>query len=522
MDKTIKINLAGILFQIEDDAYKVLRDYLQAINSRLRNIPGGNETIDDIEARIAEIFQSQKGLSGIISKENVDAMVSIIGKPEDFEHGDSFTDSYIPGTQRRRLYRDPGNTIISGVSGGIGAYLNIDPVWIRVLFILFTLLYGIGFFVYIALWIALPSAVTDSQKRELYGEHYNTRSTIKAEKQKNGSYASVSSSSGNEKVKDVGNALNEVFRAIGSFFFIFFRILVIIIGVAFVLTGFASLLALIMAFFFNYPVFFSADSYNASVLYLPDFLNLIINPSLTPWIFVLAFIIVALPLLALIYWGLKMVFWFHVRDFGLSLAALVLWVLSISALVLILFNQGISFAESGQKNEQIIMDQHYDTLYLKVDRKISDLNFNKEITMPGTDYSLYINDKDNELYGRPTIRMGESEDRTAKIEVRKYSHGKTKKEAVTKAESLIYNCRISKDTIFVNEYFDIPTKTRWTAAEIRIELMLPAGTAVWIDKNSQDLFQDWVNNGIHSWDLGNKYWIWTEEGLEEKLPVRSK
>jgi phage shock protein PspC (stress-responsive transcriptional regulator) len=522
MDKTIKINLAGILFQIEDDAYKVLREYLQAINGRLGNIPGGNETIDDIEARIAEIFQSQKGLSGIISKENVEAMIAIIGKPEDFEHGESYTEAHISGTYRRHLYRDPDNTIISGVSGGIGAYLNIDPVWIRVLFILFTLFYGIGFFVYIALWIALPNAVTDSQKRELYGEHYNTRSTVKAEKQKNGSYTTISYNTGNEKVKNVGNALNEVFRAIGSFFFIFFRIIVIIIGVAFVLAGFAFLLALIMAFFFRYPVFFSTDSFNASVLYLPDFLNLIISPSLTPWIFVLTFIIVALPLLALIYWGLKMVFWFHVRDFALSLAALVLWVLSISALVLILFNQGISFAESGQKNEQIIMDHHYDTLYLKVDRRISDLKFNKEISMPGADYSLYINEKDNELYGRPHIKLGESEDRTARIEVNKYSHGKTKKEAVTKAESLTYNYRISNDTIFVNEYFDIPTITRWTAADIKIELMLPIGTAIWIDKNSEDLFHDYVSNGIHSWELGDKYWIWTAEGLIENLPVRSK
>lgn len=522
MDKTIKVNLAGILFHIEEGAYKVLRDYLQAINGRFRNIPGGNETIDDIEARIAEIFQSQKGLSGIISKENVEAMISIIGNPEDFEHGESPTESHISDTHRRRLYRNPDNTIISGVSGGIGAYLNIDPVWIRVLFILFTLFYGIGFFVYIALWIALPNAVTDSQKRELYGEHYYSRSTMKPEKQKNGSGASISYNADNEKVKNVGNALNEVFRAIGRFFFIFFRIIVIIIGVAFILAGFALLLAFIMAFFFRYPGFFPTDSFNASVLYLPDLLNLIISPSLTPWIIALTFIIVALPLLALIYWGLKMIFWFHVNDFGLSLAALVLWVLSISALVFLLFNQGISFAESGRKNEQIIMDKHYDTLYLKVDRKISDLKFNKEISMPGADYSLYINEKDNELYGRPHIRMGESEERTARIEVSKYSHGKTKKEAVTKAESLIYNYRITNDTIFVNEYFDIPTKTRWTAADIKIELMLPEGTVIWIDKNSADLFHDYVDNGVHSWELGDKYWIWTAEGLKEKLPVRSK
>ena len=61
MDKTININLAGTLFQIDEEAYRILRDYLQAINNRFRNVQGGDETIEDIESRIAEIFQSQKG-----------------------------------------------------------------------------------------------------------------------------------------------------------------------------------------------------------------------------------------------------------------------------------------------------------------------------------------------------------------------------------------------------------------------------------------------------------------------------
>ena len=522
MDKTIKINLAGILFQIDENAYQVLRDYLQAINTCFKNIPGGNETIDDIEARIAEIFQSQKGLSGNISKENVEAVISIIGKPEDFEHGESTPESTVHGTHRRRLYRNPEDTIISGVSGGIGAYLNMDPVWIRILFILFTLFYGIGFFVYIALWIALPGAITDSQKRELHGENYNTRSARRTNVQKNSSFVSKPQSTGNERVNGVGNAFNEIFMAIGKFFYIFFRIIVIIIGISFVLAGFASLLAFIMVMFFRYPAFLSADSFNASVLFLPDFLNLFINSSLTPWIIAMMFIIIALPLLALVYWGLKMIFWFHVRDFVLSLVALVLWVLSISALVLLLFNQGISFAESGRKNEQLIMEQRYDTLYLKVDRKISDLKFDKELTIPGGSYSLYINENDREIYGRPHLRIGDSSDRTTRIEVSRYSNGRTRKEAVEKAESLIYSYRLSNDTILVNEYFNIPTKYKWAGADINMELLLPKGTVIWIDKNSEDLFSDYVNNGIHSWELGDKYWTWSEGRPEEKVPPESK
>ena len=68
MDKTININIAGTLFQIDEEAYRILRDYLQAINNRFRNVQGGHETVEDIESRIAEIFQSQKGLAGTISE----------------------------------------------------------------------------------------------------------------------------------------------------------------------------------------------------------------------------------------------------------------------------------------------------------------------------------------------------------------------------------------------------------------------------------------------------------------------
>ena len=72
------------------------------------------------------------------------------------------------------MYRNPDDTIISGVCGGIGAYLNTDPVLFRILFVLFTATFGIGFFIYLALWIALPLANTDSRKREMYGKSYQS------------------------------------------------------------------------------------------------------------------------------------------------------------------------------------------------------------------------------------------------------------------------------------------------------------------------------------------------------------
>ena len=522
MDKTIKINLAGILFQIEEDAYHILRDYLQAINRRFQNVPGGNETIDDIESRIAEIFQSQQGFAGIISKENVEAMIGIIGNPEDFDHGENLEGSSAPYTHKRRLYRNPDETIISGVCGGIGGYLNIDPVWIRVLFILFAVFYGVGFFVYIALWIALPKAITDIQQRELFGDNY--RSEVSREKYTKASYSKTNlhENRNDDGVTRAGNAFNEIFGAIGNGFYIFFRIILIIIGLSFVLAGFASLLVFIAAFFFRYPGFISIDFVDTNLFYLPDFLNFILNPSVTPWIMILTSVIVVLPLFALIYWGIKMIFWFRVSDGVVSLIALILWVLSISALVLILFNQGISFAETGSKTENIVIDNPPDTLYLKVSSKVSDLKFDKEITLPGNEYSLYINEYKNEIFSRPRIRLRDSENNSAILTIKKHSNGRVRKEAVEKAESLVYNYKVSNDTIYLDEYYNIPTKYKWTGAYINIDLYLPEGTVIWFDKNSEDMFHDYVSNGIYSWEIGDKYWIWTEEGLKEDHPVRAK
>ena len=56
----------------------------------------------------------------------------------------------------KRLYRSEKNKVIAGVCGGMGEYFNIDPVWIRLLFILFTLIYFSGIFLYVIAWLIIP------------------------------------------------------------------------------------------------------------------------------------------------------------------------------------------------------------------------------------------------------------------------------------------------------------------------------------------------------------------------------
>jgi phage shock protein PspC (stress-responsive transcriptional regulator) len=519
MDKKIKINLAGTLFQIDEGAYQILRDYLQAINNRFTNIDGGLETIEDIEARIAEIFQSQKGLTGVIEKENVEKMISIIGKPEDFDLNEPEAGSPGYTYRRKRLYRNPDDSIIGGVSGGIGAYLNTDPVLFRILFILFTIFFGVGFFIYIALWIALPPANTDARKREMHGDSFQSS---REQNRKTATYTSEppSYTTGYYNTSRVGNAFNEVFRAIVKVFYIIIRISLIIIGISLVLTGFMIIVSFVMIFIFKYSGSFSIDAFDLNLVYLPDFLNYIVNPAATPWILALILVVLALPLLALIYWGVKMIFWFRAKDGILSLSGLVLWVMSLTALALILFNEGISFAETSGSSSKKILAHTPDTLYITAVKKVSGLRFTKEFSLKEKGYYVFINEENSELYTRPVMKVNRSDDEIIQIEIRKRSSGRSQTEALKKSEELIYNYEINCDTLFLDEYFTIPSERKWSADYIGISLSIPTGTVIKPDRPSFNLIHPGFSNepeeeiDLTRSESGYLSLIMTEDGLK--------
>jgi phage shock protein PspC (stress-responsive transcriptional regulator) len=519
MDKTININLGGTLFQIDEDAFRILRDYLQAINSRFANVQGGHETIEDIESRIAEIFQSQKGIAGVITSANIEAMISVIGKPEDFDHGEPETAVPVYSSQKKRMYRNSEDKIIGGVCSGIAAYLDTDPVLFRILFVLSAVFFGVGFLIYIALWIALPEARTDAQKRAMYGNAYNTTRSVN-KNYDNSPFSGVSqNNTGYNSPSRVGNAINEVFRAIGRVCYIILRIFLIIIGVILVLTGFLFILSFVMVFVFKYPGAFSIDSSGMNLIYFPDFLNYIVNPSAVPWIIILASIALILPMIALIYWGVKMIFWFRASDGVISLVGLVVWVMTIAALTIICFNEGISFAQTAKTSLERVLQRSQDTLYIMSDQKIADLKYQEEINLPHEEYSVFINDEKKELYIRPYLSVNLSDDKTTRIEVKKRSAGRTEIEALKKSEGLIYNYQVNGDTIHLDEYFTSPSGRKWSADNVGINLNIPAGTILKFEKDPRIRLHNSFRNGHDdylesTWDSGNGIWLMTEDGLQ--------
>jgi phage shock protein PspC (stress-responsive transcriptional regulator) len=179
MKITENINLAGLIFTIDQDAFLKLQNYLNAIERYFGAKEEREEIIADIESRIAELFQTQLNKSKeVISMTEVDQVIETLGMPEQImgEEESGETKKEFHNTQKsNKLYRDPDNRILGGVCTGLGEYLNIDPVILRVLFVIFAFIGFGGGFIYIALWIILPPAVSVQDKFEMKGYKVNKK-----------------------------------------------------------------------------------------------------------------------------------------------------------------------------------------------------------------------------------------------------------------------------------------------------------------------------------------------------------
>ena len=179
MNKVININFQGRILPIEEQAYEILKQYIESLRVYFANEEGRDEIINDIECRIAELCEDRlKKGTVCIAADDIDLIITSIGRPADFEAQDGFEQSttatahnsndgrqqntsgnnnsnfYGDGNRPKRLYRDEQNKVLGGVCSGIANYFVIEPWIVRILWFF---LIGINILAYLILWIAVPS-----------------------------------------------------------------------------------------------------------------------------------------------------------------------------------------------------------------------------------------------------------------------------------------------------------------------------------------------------------------------------
>ena len=261
MIKTFNINLAGQIFNINEDAYEHLSGYFSSLRSFYANEDDKDEIIRDIEARFAELFLA-KGKNYIVTKEDTTEVVNMMGNPQEFDE-ETKTENTSSANQQnttqqpsagKRLYRDYDGGLITGVCAGLSAYFGInDAIWVRLLFIVLTILgFGSPILVYIILSIIMPKAETAAQKLEMKGEAINLSNIVK----------SINDEPVDVKSKGI---FNKIISFIGAGIMLFFKFLLwigiacaILIGGLLIFGLFIALIAVSIIAIFGIPV---ANSY---------------------------------------------------------------------------------------------------------------------------------------------------------------------------------------------------------------------------------------------------------------------
>jgi len=185
MKITVSINIGGMAFHIDEDAYTELKIYLRNLDRYFAKEPGSAEIMADIEARIADLLKARiNDYKQVVTIQDVREVINILGTPEDISDDSGSGHDRLGNIGYHRMYRDPDNRIIAGVCSGMAAFWRIDPWIVRVIFIIISLPGGLGILIYVILWIVLPEAKTTAQKIEMKGEPvniHNIKDSVKQE-----------------------------------------------------------------------------------------------------------------------------------------------------------------------------------------------------------------------------------------------------------------------------------------------------------------------------------------------------
>ncbi|HKL37609.1 MAG TPA: PspC domain-containing protein [Bacteroidales bacterium] len=513
MKKTIKINLSGIIFHIDEDAYERLNDYLDKIHGHFKGREGGDEIINDIEMRMAELFQARlSDHKQVLSLADVEEVSKNMGDPKDFIEEEEKTES---AGRSRKLYRDPEHGILGGVASGMGAYLNVDPVWIRLIFVLLMLGYGFIALVYLLLWLFVPKATTYKQKLEMRGENITISHIEQRVKEE---YDEVRSSvrkyQRSEQYKNMTRGLNEIFMVLGRILKGAFQVILILIGAALIITGISIILGLFGATFIHwpFPVFDVFGSGEPSLTFLAS--SLVGNTSMILMGVAVALLLV-IPVFVVLYTGIKLLTGFGRKDKGILLAGLVVWLVALALAGGTVVWQVRDFSVRTYTSQETILEtSEAETMLLDINESADPAYYVDDLPFLDDQEELKGTDKAGNLYIGPRINILKSPDDAYRLTIKKWSRGPSLRQAARLAESIRYKWNIQDSTLMLDSHFRIEHSSPYRIQQVTVSVYVPEGKRIAIPAEAEQYLGRARNDqNLWRYEIGGKIWEMNKEEL---------
>ncbi len=472
MNKIVTINIGGIAITIEEDAYDALRDYLKNINEHFANTENGEEIVNDIELRIAEMLQS-KLTSGKVSinTDDVKEVAQNMGYPSDFEEfEEETTETQEPKAQqanrakgRRRLFRDGENKRVGGVCGGLARYFDIDATILRILWFVSLAVFGFGFWLYIILWAVLPEAKTTAEKLEMMGEAptiENIKNTI--HKEATSAYNRIATP---ENRRTVSNFFEKIIDFLRHIFGAFFKLFAVLFFVGIIM----ALVATFIGFLFDGIPFHINNNMHID----GQTLHMVFTDSGALVFKIAAYLIFAIPLVYLAMKILPEIFPVPKPTKVVKQGVLSAWLLAIVIAIVGFFYNANQYRITGtdKTTKDLYIDS--DTLVIRVNDLI-DANY-----------------KD----GRSDVRLDvvESVGDEIQLQVIKSARGRNEIQAKEAASNISNSYKLDGNTLMVSERARLIKDGNTRIPRLKLVVMLPVGKSVIFHNNTKRIIDDIKN-----------------------------
>ena len=489
MNKTVNINLVGTSFHIDEDAYGKLSRYLTAIRKSLNGTEGSEEIMRDIEARIAELFlEKVDNQAQVITLRDLDEVIAIMGQPEDYgveenvfeDTAGSYSQTGTPKSNRH-LFRDIDDKFISGVSSGIGHYLGIQAIWIRLLWILL-ILAGMGspILIYILLWILMPAAMTTSDKLKMKGEPVNISNIEKKFKEGFDNVADKVKNADYNKVKD---STSSFFDALGKLIVVLFNVFVKLIGILIIFISLSTLVTILISFITLGSINIWGNNQ------VTDYIAMVDTTDIPLWLSAtMVFLAVAIPFFALFILGLKLMIK-SLKPIGntAKILLVVLWVISIIGLIIVGIKQATQQGYDGSfVTEETIPFSRTDTLYLSMN---ADYQYDSEVSRRGNLSIKYNKDNHRIIYSNNiTLDIQASKDSIVKILIDKKAEGNSHLDAKNRAQAIDYKYVIEQNKVSLDGFFTSEIRNKFRNQKLQITIFLPESMVINPDRSTNSYF----------------------------------
>ncbi len=394
-------------------------------------------------------------------------------------------------TKIKKLFRNPDDKVLGGVSSGLGAYFGVEVVYVRLAFVLLAFAGGSGILIYLILWIITPVASSITERIKMKGGEITLDSIDSTIKESINPIPQAPESQTRRllmapfrilgKVIDaIGSALGPLGKFIATVIRVIFGLIIFFIGLSLTITPLVALAA-----------YFGVTDADYRVL-MDNFPIELFTDMVPLWLVISSMGLVIIPGIIILLLGLSVLAQKNLIGGRFGLVALGLWLLCV----------GISIFQIPKIIAQFKEDNWYKT----------------ESTLPVSAGTLVLtlnNLEDEPTFNHVNLRIEGKADSIVTLQEEYFSRGRTKAEALANAQKFKYSYTVMDSVVTFNEGFDISSVDQFRDQKVNLTLQVPYDRPFIMERSLLDILRNTIYaNGYRSSDVSSgAVWVFNEGGL---------